>query len=81
MIRCETAVIRWMPVFRGKNQIKLPLQLIGKRDDLITVRHRQRATRQKIILKINNDERVHYVCIFLCERVRLSPFVKGRGLR
>src|ERR1700757_3029966 len=30
MIRCETAVIRWMPVFRGKNQIKLPLQLIGK---------------------------------------------------
>jgi hypothetical protein len=33
----------------------LPLQLIGKRNDLITVRYRQGAARQKIILKVDEN--------------------------
>jgi hypothetical protein len=48
-----------VPVFCGKNQIESRLQFIRKRDDLITVQHWQRAARQKVILKIDNDERVH----------------------
>src|SRR6266487_3454057 len=51
MTRRETAVVWWVPVLRGKNQLKAPLQFIGERDDFITLRHRQRAAGQKIILK------------------------------
>jgi hypothetical protein len=32
------------------------LQFIRKRDDFIAVRHRQRTARQKIILKIHDDQ-------------------------
>jgi hypothetical protein len=55
MIGREAAVIGRMPIFRGKNEIKLPLQLVSKLDDFMTVRHRQRAARQEIILKIDQD--------------------------
>jgi len=55
MICREAAVVRRMPVLRSKNQIEPSLQFVGKWDDFITVRHRQRAARQKIILKIDND--------------------------
>src|SRR5438046_5145461 len=63
MIRCETAVIRWVPVFCGNNQLESLLQFVGEENDFVTVRHRQRAARQEIILKINNDQRVHYVIL------------------
>src|ERR1043166_6348330 len=60
MICREAAVIGRMPIFRGKNQLEARLQFIGEGDDLITMRHRQRPARQKIILKIDEDSRVHY---------------------
>src|SRR5437899_6314728 len=55
MICRETAVVRRMPVLRGKNQLDALLQFIRKRDDFIAMRHGQRAARQKIILEIDND--------------------------
>src|SRR5437016_3664090 len=70
----ETAVITRMPIFGRNDDIKARLQFIGEEDDFITVRHWQGAAGQKIILKINDDQRVHW-CAFL------SPFVKGRGER
>jgi hypothetical protein len=51
----EAAVVRWMPILCCENQLEFWLQLIGERDDFITVGDRQRAARQKIILKIDND--------------------------
>src|SRR6266550_4941060 len=42
----KTAVIRRMPVFCRDDEIEAPLHFICKRDDLITVRHGQRASRQ-----------------------------------
>jgi hypothetical protein len=45
------------------------------------VGHRQGAARQKIILKINEDERVHRLCVPCYDLVRLSAFIMGRGLR
>ncbi len=48
-----------MPIFGRDNEIEARLQLICKRDDLVTVRHGQRAAWQKIILKIDEDQRVH----------------------
>jgi hypothetical protein len=59
MICREAAVIGRMPIFRGKNEFEFLLQFISNRDDFITVGHGQRASRQKIILKIDNDQRVH----------------------
>ena len=51
----EAAVIGRMPVFGRDNEIEASLQLICKGDDLITMRQRQGAARQKIILKIDED--------------------------
>jgi hypothetical protein len=78
MICGETTVIGRMPVLRCNDELKTPLHFICQRNDFITVRHRQRAARQKIILKINNDQRVHREVYVPCDGlVRLSPFVKG----
>ena len=49
----KATVIRWMPIFGRDDQIEASLQFICKRNNLITMRHRQGAARQKIILKIN----------------------------
>jgi len=51
----ETSVVGRMPVLCSENKIKASLQFVGERDDFITVRHRQRPSGQKIILKIDND--------------------------
>ena len=66
---------------RRDDKIEASLQFIGKRDDLITVRHGQRAARQKIILKIDNDQGVHLVCAPCYGLVRLSPFRKGERIK
>src|SRR4029077_6152883 len=55
----EAAVVGWMPIFGRDDEIEASLQFICKRDDLITMRHCQRAARQKIILEIDEDQRVH----------------------
>ena len=55
MISGETAVVGRVPVFGPNHLIEASLQFIRKRDDLITMRHRQGAARQKIILKIDED--------------------------
>ncbi len=51
----EAAVVGRMPIFGRDDEIEASLQFICKRDDLITMRHRQGAARQKIILKIDED--------------------------
>jgi len=55
----EAAVVGRMPIFGRDDEIEAPLQFICKRDDLITMRHRQGAARQEIILKIDENQRVH----------------------
>jgi hypothetical protein len=44
-----------MPIFGRDDEIEASLQFICKRDNLITMRHRQSAAGQKIILKIDED--------------------------
>ena len=44
---------------RCNHQLKLVLQFIRYRDEFIAKRDGQRASRQKIILKIDDDQRVH----------------------
>jgi hypothetical protein len=51
----KAAVVGWMPIFGRDDEIEPPLQFICKRDHLITMRHRQGAAWQKIILKIDED--------------------------
>ena len=55
MICGEATVVSRMPIFGRDDEIEAPLQFICKRDDLITMRHRQGAARQKVILKIDED--------------------------
>ena len=59
MICRETAMLRWMPVPPRKNQLKLLLQFIGNRDDVIAMRDSQSAAGQEIFLKLNDDQRIH----------------------
>jgi hypothetical protein len=51
----KAAVVGRMPIFGRDDKIEASLQFICKRYDLITIRHRQGAARQKIILKIDED--------------------------
>jgi hypothetical protein len=51
----EAAVVGRMPIFGRDDEIEASLQFICKRDDLITMRHRQGAARYEIILKIDED--------------------------
>src|SRR5207248_6369806 len=60
MICREAAVIRRMPVLGGKNKFETSLQLIGEWNNFIAARNRQRAAWQKVILKIDNDQRTHF---------------------
>jgi hypothetical protein len=55
MICGKTAMVCRMPIFGRDDEIEPSLQFIRKRDDLITMRYRQGAARQKIILKIDED--------------------------
>src|SRR6266576_6292633 len=74
VICSETAVVRWMPIFGRDDDIEASLQFICKRDDLITMRYRQGAARQKIILKIDKDQRVHIGCSFRATTSFVSLF-------
>jgi hypothetical protein len=80
MIGREAAVVRRMPIFGGDDEIKVSLQFVGDRDDFITVRHRQGAAGQKVILKIDDDQRLHSVCCMLRPRSPL-PFRKGERMK
>ena len=51
----EAAVVGRMPIFGRDDEIEASLQFICKRDDFITMRYRQGAAGQKIILKIDED--------------------------
>jgi hypothetical protein len=51
----KAAVVGRMPVFGRDDEVETSLQFICKRDDLITMRHRQGAARHKIILKVDED--------------------------
>jgi len=52
----KAAVVGRMPIFSRDDEIETSLQLICKGDDFITMWHCQGATRQKIILKIDQDQ-------------------------
>ncbi len=56
MIRGEAAVVGRMPILRRHDQFEAPLNLIGERDHLVSIRHRKSALREKIILQIDEDE-------------------------
>ena len=60
MVCRKTPVISWMPVFCRDNQIESLLQLICHWEDIFAMRHRQGAARHEIILKIHQDQRVHF---------------------
>src|SRR5512133_758164 len=70
----KTAVIRRMPIFGRDDEIEASLQFICKRDNLITMRYRQGAARQKIILKIDEDQCVHLVWSSVLCTSFTSPF-------
>ena len=55
MIFGKTAVVGRMPILGRDDKIEASLQFICKRYDFVTMRHRQGAARQKIILKIDED--------------------------
>src|SRR6266566_1842260 len=61
MICGKAAVIGRMPIFGRDDETKVSLQFVGYGNDFITVGHWQRAARQKIILKIDDDQRVHSI--------------------
>jgi hypothetical protein len=68
----KTAVIARMPILRRDDEIEAPLQFICNRNDLIAMRYRQGAARHKIVLKIDEDQRVHDAAI-------LSRLSLGKG--
>src|SRR5690349_15366781 len=59
MIRGEAAMIFWMPILCRDDQLKLRLELIDDRNDPIALRNRQRPAGAEVILKIDDDQRVH----------------------
>src|SRR5687768_13772634 len=61
MTFCETAVIGRMPILRGDHQRELRLKLIRDRNDLISLRHGERAAREKVVLNIYQDQCFHKV--------------------
>ena len=73
MICGKAAVVGRMPIFGRDDEIEAPLQFICKRDDLIPMRHRQGAARQKVILKIDEDQRVHATSAQLPVMLSASP--------
>ena len=72
MICGKTAVVRWMPILGRDNKIESLLQFVGKRYDLITMRHRQGAAGHEIILKIDQDQRTFHTSGCYVERSETS---------
>ena len=56
VIRRETPVIWRMPILRRDDQIKVRLDPVHDRNDLISVPHREGAARKKVVLDIYNDD-------------------------
>ena len=56
MIRREAAVIGGMPILRGDHQRERHLQLIRDRNHRVTLRHRECAAGEEVVLNINQDE-------------------------
>src|SRR5438552_1564579 len=75
----EAAMLRRMPVLRCKDQLEPLLQLICHRNDFITPGHRQSAAGQKIILKIDDNQRVHWVDGIVPSRAR-SILIVARAM-
>src|SRR5436190_1831582 len=59
VIRGEAAVARRMPILCRDHELEAILQFIDKRNDFVAARHGQRAAGQKIVLNIDNDQRLH----------------------
>src|SRR3954451_25298672 len=57
----EAAVIGWMPIFGRDDEIEASLQSICKRHNLIAVRHGYSAAGQKVIVNVDENQRVHFV--------------------
>jgi hypothetical protein len=53
MIRGKALVVGRMPVLRRDDQIEVALLLVGNRDNLVTVRHRQGSTGKKVVLNVD----------------------------
>ena len=53
MIGRKAGMVGRMPVLSGHNQLEGALQLVSQRNDGVAVRNRQRAARQKVVLKTN----------------------------
>lgn len=59
VIGCEAPVVGRMPVLRRDDEFEALLQFIHDWNYFVAARYSQAAARQEIILKINNDQRVH----------------------
>src|SRR5262245_45124060 len=59
MIHRETFMVCWMPVLRGNDQIEARLLVVGDRNHFIPPGHRQGATREEVILNVDENQRVH----------------------
>jgi hypothetical protein len=78
MICSEAAMVGRMPILRRQDELKVSLQFVGDGNDFITVRYGQRAAGQKIILKINDDQRFHWMSVHnvtLSEAKNLGSFL------
>jgi len=60
MICGEAAMVGRMPVLCRDDKFKVSLQFVGDGDDFITMWRGQRATGQEVILKVNDDQRLHF---------------------
>src|SRR5438876_2094086 len=61
MIRREAAVIGRMPILRRDDEFELGLKLVDQRNNRVALWHRQRTAGTEIVLKIDQDQRVHRV--------------------
>ena len=59
MARREAAVVGRMPILRGDHQRERRLESVYDRDDLVALRHGERAAGQEVVLNINQNQCFH----------------------
>src|SRR5262249_12397692 len=67
MIGGEAAVIAWMPILRGDDDVEAALQRVGDGDDLIAFGNSQRAAGKEIVLQVDENERAFHVALILID--------------
>src|SRR5215469_7793841 len=59
MVRGKTSMIGWMPILSRQYQIEMVHEPIDDRNHPIPIRHRQGTSREKVVLNIDYEQRVH----------------------